>query len=193
MQQQLLSLIKSRHSGVAFEQKLVAIEKISIILEAARWAPSARNSQPWQFIVIQDKYFLEQTKTTLHPTNFWAKKAPLFIAVISSPSQDSLFNNKQYYLYDCGLAVMNLCLQAQSEGLTTHQLAAYDEDKLKQILQIPQNLQIVILIAVGYEKKSTSLLDKIHLFIRKKLINSRSRKTLSELVYLNTWGNNWKI
>lgn len=189
----ILPLIKSRHSCVVFQQKPVEPEKIRRLLEAARWAPSAMNHQPWNFIVVQQPEILRKVTQTQHPTNFWVKTAPLIIAIVSAPTVDTILNGREYYLYDCGLAAMNLTLQAESENLTTHHLLAFAEDRLKQVLLLPQQLQIVILIAVGYENKSASLIDKVHKKLRELLIKSRSRKPLSQIAHLNYWGAPWKL
>jgi nitroreductase len=107
-------------------------EKIISILKAARLAPSARNNQPWRFIVIKGKENVKNVVTrAFGEGNQVVKEAPVLIIVCANPRDDVIAEEKEYYLFDLGLAVENMLLAATELGLVTHPMAHVFEDELK--------------------------------------------------------------
>jgi nitroreductase len=184
-------LIKDRRSPVLFSERPVEKEKLELLFEAARWAPSSNNQQPWRFIIAkkEDKHDFNRLFECLSPGNqVWVVTVPVLILSIAETI--SSYNNKmnKYAFHDVGLAVGNLLLQATSLGLFVHQMGGYDNDKARKSLKIPYGYDPVAMIAVGYLAES-------HEGFPQKLIERekepRKRKSLDKIVYSNIWGNNF--
>ena len=168
-------LVKFRQSVRAYKHDKIEPEKILKCIEAARLAPSACNSQPWRFIII-DKYELKNkiaqtTASRFIPLNHFTNQAPVHIVIVNEGSNftASLGNkikNKKYSLYDIGIAAEHFCLQAADEGLGTCILGWFDEKKLKKLLKIPNNKRPELIITLGYpneklRKKKRKKIEKI--------------------------------
>lgn len=154
-----LELINKRYSCRNFLNKPVERKKIKLCLESARLAPSACNSQPWKFIVIDDPTLKNKLCDKIfsgpYKINTFAKKAPLIVVVISEKSTflakvGGLLRDTNYYLIDIGTAVEHFILQATELGLGTCWIGWFNEKQTKKILNVPNNKKIDIVIPVGY-------------------------------------------
>jgi len=183
-----LKLCKQRISVRKFSDRPVEREKILLCLEAARLAPSACNSQPWKFIVVDDP----QTKNDLvssafngiYSTNTFAKKAPVIIAVVSEKSSfiasvGAFLRDTLYYLIDIGIATEHLVLQATELGLGTCWLGWFDEKAVKKILKVPDTKRVDILIAIGYPENPEE--------VSHKQLKGKNRKPLEEISFFNSY------
>ena len=137
--------IKKRRSIRSYEDKPVEKEKIEKLLEAARLAPSAKNMQEWKFIVITDKEIKEKLVPACKNQKF-ISEAPVVIAAVSDPSF-------RWYKVDVGIALEHIALEAVELGLGTCWIGAFYEDKVKEILSVPDNMEVVALMTVGYGKE----------------------------------------
>lgn len=155
----LLDLLKQRISVRDFINKPVEPEKIMMCLEAARLAPSACNSQPWRFIVVDDKELKKKLCAAafsgIYSANSFCKTAPVIVAVVSEKSKflariGGMFRGTEYHLIDIGIACEHFVLQATDQGLGTCFIGWFDEGAVKAILNVPQQKKIDILIALGY-------------------------------------------
>lgn len=155
----LLEPIRKRISVRDFMDKPVEREKIMLCLEAARLAPSASNSQPWRFIVVDDRQLKDRLCDDafggIYSFNSFCKTAPVIVAVISEKSKfmariGGMFRGTEYHLIDIGIACEHLVLQATDLGLGTCWVGWFDEGVVKTILNVPQHKKIDILIALGY-------------------------------------------
>ncbi len=155
----LLDLIRQRRSIRDFLDKPVEREKIMLCLEAARLAPSASNSQPWKFIVVDDRQLKNELCNAafsgLYSMNSFCKTAPVIVVIISEKSMflariGGMLRGTQYYLIDIGIAGEHFVLQAEELGLGTCWIGWFNERAVKSVLNIPQNKKIDILIALGY-------------------------------------------
>lgn len=158
-----LELVQNRKSVRSYLDSPVETEKISRCLEAARLAPSACNSQPWEFIVVtrpeQVARMASFSKEPLSGLNKWVDQAPVFIAVAAKkPNLTSqigaAIHDRPYWLMDVGMAAEHFCLQAVEEGLGTCMLGWFDEKKVKALLDIPRKDRVVLLITLGYPQNS---------------------------------------
>ena len=158
----LLELLKKRRSVRNFLDKPVEREKIMMCLEAARVAPSACNSQPWKFIVVDDwelKCKLCKTAFSgIYSINSFCKTAPVIVAVVSEKSKflariGGMFRGTKYYLIDIGIACEHFVLQAEDLGLGTCWIGWFNETAVKSMLNVPHSKKIDILIALGYYDK----------------------------------------
>jgi nitroreductase len=156
---ELLELIHHRQSQRAYTDKPVEKEKLLQCIEAARLAPSANNSQPWKFIVIDDPQLkdkvAELTTTKLIPMNHFTKQAPVLVAVVREKTNITtavgrVLKDKNYPLIDIGITTAHFCLQATAEGLSTCIIGWFDEKKIKELLNIPKPLRLELIILVGY-------------------------------------------
>jgi len=154
-----LDLVRTRQSVREYLNKSVEREKIERCLEAARLAPSANNSQPWRFIVIDDpklkKAVARETFSRLISFNNFSLQAPVLILLISErPSFFSriggAIKDKQFNLIDIGIAAEHFCLQATEEGLGTCILGWFNENEVKKLLNIPQSKRVELIITMGY-------------------------------------------
>jgi len=155
----LLELIKSRNSIREFINRPVEREKIMTCLEAARLAPSASNSQPWRFIIVDDRdmknRLCEAAFTGIYSFNSFCKTAPVILAIISEKSKflasiGGMYRGTQYNLIDIGIAGEHFVLQAQELGLGTCWIGWFNVTAVKSILNIPRQKKVDILIALGY-------------------------------------------
>lgn len=131
-------------------------------IKAAHLAPSCFNNQPWRFVVINDKTKLEDLAEYIPSGNSWLKKAPVLIAVYSKSENDcQLSDRRDYYLFDTGLAVGNLLVQATQMGLIAHPVAGYDPEGFKNTLNIPEDNVLITVIGVGFPA-DVDYLDEKH-------------------------------
>jgi nitroreductase len=178
---EILDAIKDRRSIRAFSDQPVEQEKIKALFEAARWAPSTMNEQPWQYIYAtrEDEGFYHLIGETLMPGNrVWALKAPLLIVSLARKTFLDNGSHNGSALHDTGMANFALSLQATEMGLYTHMMGGFDHNLLRKNLNIPEDLQPVVVIAAGYPGDSNGLPENL----RQREFNMRSRKKLGEFV-----------
>ncbi len=154
-----LRLVKNRQSVRKYLAKAVPREILERCLEAARLAPSACNSQPWSFIVVDDpklkNELAEAAFAGIYSTNAFAKKAPVIVVVVREQSNyaarlGGYFRNLQYSLIDIGIAGEHFVLQAEDLGLGTCWIGWFNEEAVKSLLNVPKDKKIDVLIALGY-------------------------------------------
>ncbi|NQU31784.1 MAG: nitroreductase family protein [Bacteroidetes bacterium] len=178
-----LELISSRQSDRQYINKPVNRETINRCVEAARLAPSASNSQPWKFIVVDDPELKEKVaRKTFGPLksfNKFVPQAPVIIAIVLEKPRlatelGGRLKKKEYPLIDIGIAAEHICLQATEEGLGSCMLGWFDEKSVKTLLNVPEKKSIPLLITLGYTSK-----DYKH---RKKI-----RKSFDDVVSYNSY------
>ena len=188
--QTISPIIAERWSGRAFDANLIiSDEQITALCEAARWAPSCFGDQPWRFMVLnkhQDHTAWQQGLDLLAPGNqAWAKNAPLLILAASVNTFSHNDSDNRWVAYDTGAASISLCLQATAMGLMSHQMGGFDSDKLRNNFNIPDNISLWAMIAVGYPAD----LDSLSETQLERELNARERRPLSEQFFVNTWQN----
>jgi nitroreductase len=155
----LINLIKKRQSDRSYSDKPVEKEKIIVCLEAARMAPSASNSQPWTFVVVDEPNLKEKvankTFGPLKSFNKFVPQAPVIVAIVMERAKliteaGGRLKKKEYPLIDIGIAAEHFCLQATELGLGTCMLGWFDEKAIKELLKVPENKNIPLLITLGY-------------------------------------------
>ena len=160
---QFFDLVKRRQSVREYTDKPVERDKIDRCLEAARLAPSACNSQPWKFIVVDDPRLKESlarnTFGKLVSFNHFTLQAPVLILIVSAkPNLSSkiggMVKKRPFYLIDTGIAAIHFCLQAVEEGLGTCILGWFNERGIKHLLKIPATQRIDLIISLGYPKSA---------------------------------------
>ena len=163
-------------------------EKIEKMLEAARLAPSARNNQPWRFIVVKDREILDDlSEKAFGGPNYVVKDAPVIIMAFANPADDIVRDGKEYYLFDVALAVENLILAATDLGLVTHLMTGVNADEIKKILGVPEDVQFVVATPLAYPSEGSY--DKA----AKDRLCERERKSIKDIVYSDKWANSFLI
>ncbi|MEI8015502.1 MAG: nitroreductase family protein [Nitrospira sp.] len=178
-------VMRRRWSPRAFDERPIEPEKLRSLFEAARWAPSSNNGQPWRFLVAtrDNKIDYDRLLNCLVEANQkWAYRAPvLLLSVAKLQFEDGSPNRHAFH--DTGMAVENLALQATELGLVAHQMAGFDIDRARVDCQIPEGYDPVAMMAVGYPGDSAILSERL----RAREVQLRVRKPLTEFVYSATW------
>jgi len=178
----ITDLIRNRWSPLAFSEQRIEPEKLLQLFEAARWAPSSYNEQPWSFIVArkEDREEHERLLGCLVEGNIaWARHAPvLILSVARLQFQHNQDPNRHV------LPTENLVLQAEALGLHAHLMAGFSADKARKVYQIPTEFEPVAVMAVGYLGDVKNLSEPL----RKREEAERVRKPLSEMLFSGKWG-----
>jgi nitroreductase len=179
-------LIRHRWSPRAFAEKPVEPSVLASLFEAARWAPSSSNEQPWAYLVAtkDEKENFAKTLGVLVEFNAgWAKEAPVLMIAFSRLNFQNGTANRNAF-YDTGAATALLSVEATARGLAVHQMAGFDPAKAKQVFEIPEDWEPIAAIAIGYPGDPSSLPQKLH----DREVAPRTRKPLSEFVMSGRWG-----
>lgn len=182
----VLPIFHERWSPRSFSHRAVSRESLAKVFEAARWAASSSNEQPWRFIVgLRGSETYDKIFASLVPFNQkWAGTAPVLIlgTALANFARNGAPNT--YALYDLGAAASYITLQAASLGLAAHQMAGFDQAKARELLGLPADCLIGSVTALGYQDEPEKLGDEK--LIERELA-PRERKPLAEIV-LSAWG-----
>jgi nitroreductase len=184
--QGVLPAVHNRWSARSFADHEVSPADLNKVFEAARWAASAYNEQPWRFLVgVRNSETYKKIFGTLIGFNQgWAGSAPVLILGAASTKFSHNGTDNTYALYDLGAASSYLTLQAAALGLTTHQMAGFDQAAARQAFDIPDTYALGAVIALGYQGEPAALGHEQLIAME---TSPRERKPLSELV-LSAWG-----
>ena len=179
----LHDLITRRRSGRIIDpHRNIEEEHILSLLEAARWAPSCANNQPWRIVVSKDKS-LDAVKACLSRGNAWALNAPLILTFTSKLDLDCQIKGRDYYPLGIGLAVENVLLQGIHLGLVMHPIAGFREYEVKEALGIPEEYRVHTLVIAGYPGRP----DDVDASVLEKENVPRERKSLDEIAFAEMW------
>jgi nitroreductase len=180
-------LISRRWSPRAFSELPVEPDKLLSLFEAARWAASASNEQPWAFLVAsqQDpKNFEAMADVLVEFNRTWATKAPVLILTLAHTQFEKDGKPNRHAFYDLGQAAANLALQATALGLTTHPMAGFNVEAARERFAVPAGWEPVSVIALGYPGNLDSLTEKL----RQRETAQRQRKPLETFIFSGAWG-----
>ena len=182
----VLPAVAGRWSPRSFANREVSPADLVRVFEAARWAASSRNEQPWRFFVgARNSLTYQKIFSTLVEFNqMWAGAAPVLILGAASTKFAHNGATNAYALHDLGAANTTLCLQAAALGLSTHSMAGYDQAAARKVFEIPEDYVLVAVIALGYQGEPAALSDPHQL---EQETTPRTRKSLSEFVF-SAWG-----
>ncbi len=179
---QLNKAIQNRWSPRAFSDKKVTKEMIDLLFEAARWAPSSRNEQPWSYYYVHrdnQKVFSDLVGILTGDNHGWAKEAQVLIISVMKKNLDykNLPNGKA--LHDTGAANVSIAIQAAEMGLQVHQMGGFDKEKAMKYLQLEtENFEPVTMIAVGFQGDADQLPEDLKM----RELQPRKRKEIVEFV-----------
>jgi len=180
-------LIRRRWSPVGFAGRPVEPWKIRSVLEAARWAASSYNEQPWKFLLAtrdEPEAFRRFVDCLVEGNVPWASRAPVLMLSVAGLQFARNAKPNRHALHDVGLAVGNLSLQATALDLYVHQMAGFSVDKARRNFNIPDDHEPAAMIAVGYLDDPQSVPEPL----AQRDAAPRSRKPLSEFVFAARWG-----
>jgi nitroreductase len=190
----ILDVIRHRWSPRAFDAgRDVSVADLHRLFEAARWAPSSRNEQPWRFVIAVKRRHpaaFERMLQSLTPKNqAWAADAPvlLLVAVRLTHERDEIVNEHAWY--DAGQAVAFLTLQATDLGLSVRQMQGFDTAAARTTCGVPAAFEPAVIMAVGHAGDPAMLTVESH---RSAERQPRARRPISDFVFDGQWGSEWK-
>ena len=179
-------LLRRRRSPRAYDSRPVEPAALRSLLEAARWAPSSNNGQPWRFIVgergVDDATFDRLLGVLGEKNARWARQAPVLMLAVAR--LHTYAGRESHALYDLGLAVAHLTTQATTLGLAVHQMGGFDLPAARDAFGIPAGYEPVAVIAIGYQGDPATLPDDL----RERELAPRTREELDTFVYGAHWG-----
>jgi nitroreductase len=180
-------LLRRRWSPRAFSDRSVEPALLARLFEAARWAASSYNEQPWAFLVAtkeQPDDYARVLRCFIEFNQTWARSAPVVMLSVAHLTFVRNGNPNRHAFHDVGTAMAQLTLQATSEGLFVHQMAGIVPDEAKRTFAIPDGWEAVAGAALGYLGDPATLSEEL----RKRETAARERKKLSEFVFTGNWG-----
>ena len=180
-------LLRERWSPRAFADRMVEPEELRSLLEAARWAPSSFNEQPWSFIVATKQHpgEYERLLSCLVEGNVrWAQHAPVLMLSVARLAFERNGKPNRHAFHDVGLAVENLVIQATAFGLAVHQMAGFHVDKARELFSIPDGHEPVAALVLGFPGDPAGLPEDL----REREVAPRIRKPLESFVFSGQWG-----
>ncbi|MCM1000943.1 MAG: nitroreductase family protein [Wolbachia endosymbiont of Melophagus ovinus] len=179
-EQDLLALMKARHSGRLYDpNKVVNQAEINMLIEAARFSPSCFGDEPWRYIICNrqnNQGSWERLLNCLDGSNQkWAKNAQVLIISLSAKNFRKLDKGKNFWAkHDTGAANYALMLQAASMNLMAHQMGGFDRDKIIEKFNIPDDFNVMSVVAVGYEEEGAEVKEK-------------KRRPIEEIFFYDEW------
>jgi nitroreductase len=180
----VVETIKTRRSVRRFKEDDIPSDILNDLLEAVQMAPSWANTQCWELILVRDKdlkeRISEEALTPKNPAKRGVVEAPVVVVALAREGIAGMYKEKpttdkgDWFMYDIGVAVQNLCLAAWGHGLGTVHVGAMDAKKVEEILGVPKGIRVVSLTPVGYPTK---------------VGGAPPRKEIAEFVYTDRYGN----
>jgi nitroreductase len=155
----ILNTIQGRRSIRRYQDKDITDDMLNKLLEAARWAPSWANTQCWHFVVVKNtetKKQIQEAVSPRNPSSLAIVNAPVLLVVCGQLKRSGYYNGEyptkfgDWFMYDLGLATQNLCLAAHESGLATVIVGLFDHDKVAEIIKLPSEHEVLVLIPLGY-------------------------------------------
>ena len=177
----VLEIIRTRWSPRAYSDKQVSAETLRGIFEAARWAASSYNEQPWRFLVGRrgDETYKKIFDSLVEFNQGWAKTAPVLILSVAKTKFTHSGEANRFGLHDTGAATAYIGLQATHFGLHTHSMAGLDPEKARKAFNVPADYEIGAVTALGYLGDPNTLPDQL----KQQELSPRQRKPLEEIVF----------
>ena len=180
-------LIATRWSPYSFADKPVSDDDLRSLFEAARWAASSYNEQPWSYLVAKKEdteEFARLLSCLVEANQSWAKQASALIIGISRLNSSRDNEPNRAAIHDLGLANATLVLEATARGLSTHQMIGILPDKVRELYSVPQGYEPMVAVAIGYAGVPENLPEAL----RSRDLARRPRRPLKEFVFRGKWG-----
>lgn len=180
-------LIARRFSPCGFQERQVPADDLRSLFEAARWAPSSYNEQPWSYIVAtrdDPARFADLLSCLVEANQAWAARAPVLVICVARNDLARLGRPNTMALHDVGLASATLTFEATARGLAVHQMAGILPDRARELYSLPENVAAVTALAIGFAADPSALPEAL----RERDTAPRTRKRLEEFVFGGAWG-----
>ena len=181
-------LLAERWSPYAFQDRPVSEADLRSLFEAARWAASSYNEQPWSYLVATKEnpdYFQQLLSCLVEGNQIWAKDAPVLALGIASLRFTRNNQDNRAAIHDLGLATGNLVVEATARGICVHQMIGILPDKARDLFDIPEGSEAWTSMAIGYQGDPMTLPDAL----KQRDLVPRQRKPLVQFVFSGKWGN----
>lgn len=178
--------IYKRRSIVGYSDRAVKETILSDLFEAARWAPSAYNRQPWRFILGKKGTvtFDKILDALIINNKEWAANAPILISTIAEVYNKDRKSHNNYAWHDAAMAYSNMVYHATEQGLYFHPMAGFSAEKLKNNFEIPAEFEPVTIAALGYKSDEPNISNSLKI----RDLSERTRKPVKEIVFSKKWG-----
>jgi len=177
--------IRKRRAYRSFIPVEITKDLVNDLAECAQLTASCFNNQPWRYVFVYDPDVLKRMHEALSPGNKWAQKASMIIVILGKKEDDCIIRDRIYYQFDIGMATSAMILRATELGLVAHPIAGYSPKKTREILGIPENIDVITLVIVGKHS------DKIDPILSEKQVEAEKerpdRKKIDEFVYINRY------
>lgn len=183
----VMTVIAQRWSPRAFADKAIAQEDLASVLEAARWAASSFNEQPWRFIIAtkdQPEAYARLLSCLREANQSWAQLAPVLILALTKKTYSNSGGANKHAWHDLGQALAHLTLEAANRDIYVHQMGGIYPERARELYQVPDDYDIATGLALGYQGDINLLPEDL----RSKELRERSRKALQELVFSDGFG-----
>lgn len=178
--------IETRRARRALVGSSIDSNSIEVLIKALRLSASCFNNQPWRVLLVDEEKSLEKVRGALSRGSLWATRAPLIMVITANPEDDCrLADRRDYFLFDCGLAVGQMLLAATEMGIIAHPIVGYKSEIIREAISIPDEYVIIALVICGYPGDDTSLLSE------KQLISEKvrpERKPIGDIFFHREWG-----
>ncbi len=141
--------IRARRAYRSLDPVAIGDETVRALADAARLSASCFNNQPWRYVFVRDRAVLERLHGALAEGNAWARAASMIVAVASRADLDCRIRDREYYLFDTGMATALLILRATELGLVAHPIAGFSPRVAREVLGIPDDMNVITLVIVG--------------------------------------------
>ncbi|TVR41256.1 MAG: nitroreductase [Bacteroidia bacterium] len=184
-------VLKKRWSPRAFRDQAVAKDQLQRIFEAARWAPSSHNDQPWRFILGTkgDDTWNKLYECMVDFNRKWAGNAPVLLLAVGKKISDKTGKDNPVFMYDVGQSMAYITFQLEHEGLVAHQMGGFSKDRATELFSIPADHAPLVMMAIGYQDAP----DTLPADFAKMEKAPRSRKPIGELVFSGSFGKAAKL
>jgi nitroreductase len=185
------------HDAIAVRRAYRSLDPVEIteamvreVMDDVRLAPSCFNNQPWRFVFVFESAALAAMKSALNKGNAWAQSASMIVAVASRKDLDCVipakdYQEREYFLFDAGMAAAYLILRLTERGLVAHPIAGYSERAAKQAIGMPDDMKLITLIIVG--RKASSVSAVLSDSQKASEAARPSRKPFEEVAFLNAY------
>jgi nitroreductase len=180
-------LLCSRWSPRAFTKQIPSKDQLLSLFEAARWAPSCYNDQPWFFIIATKeniKEFEVMLSCLVEQNQVWAQHVPVLVIGIARTVFALNGKINHYAFHDLGMAIQNMALQATAMGLAVHPMAGFSKSCIRKTYNIPEEYDPMTAIAIGYPGTP----DELPELLKQEELEPRERKRVREFVFTRAWG-----
>ena len=177
--------IQKRRAYRSLDPVRITEELITDLARCAQLSASCNNNQSWRFVFVYDKEMLEKMYEVLPKGNAWARNASMIIAVLSRKDYDCVIKDRVYHQFDTGMATAFLILRATELGLVAHPIAGYDPEKTRDVLMIPQDIEVITLVIIG---KHSDVINPV--LSEKKVLAEHQRPerfSLEKFAFLNRY------